>query len=200
MGVSARCSGGCALREDGELACQSGLFDESGPPDGPFRSIGGSCAIHENGELVCWREGFLDDGAPQPAGRFTAVSVGRAHLKRAHLYATPDTGSLTGGTACAIRESGEAVCWGNNDYGQADAPSGRFTAVSVGGAHACGLQESDELECWGDNNFYSQTDAPEGRFRALSTGLYHSCAIRESGELACWGALTPAATVPDALR
>ena len=56
------------------------------------------------------------------------------------------------------------------------------------------------MVCWGDNNFYSQTDAPEGRFRALSAGFYHTCAIRESGELACWGALTPAATVPDALR
>ena len=107
---------------------------------------------------------------------------------------------MTGGTACAIRESGEAVCWGNNDYGQADAPSGRFAAVSVGDAHACGLRESGEVVCWGDNNLYSQTDAPEGRFRALSAGSYHSCAIRESGELACWGALTPAATVPDSLR
>ena len=188
----------CALREDGGMACWSGE-----PLAGRFQSLDWTCAVRESGELVCQDDTLVGGGSPPPAGRFRAVSDGKGHLGRTQLYAAVAIlpfGTLVGGTSCALRESGEAACWGNNDYGQADAPPGRFAAVSVGGAHACGLRESGELVCWGDNNFYSQTDAPEGRFRSVSAGWYHSCAIRESGELACWGALTPAASVPNELR
>ena len=188
----------CALRDSGELACWGGE-----PLDGRFQAIDWTCAVRESGELVCEDDSLVGGGSPPPAGRFRAVSDGKGHLGRTQLYsavAILPFGTIVGGTSCALRESGEAACWGNNDYGQADAPPGRFAAVSVGGAHACGLRESGELVCWGDNNFYSQTDAPEGRFQAVSAGWYHSCAIRESGELACWGALTTAASVPDDLR
>ena len=53
-----------------------------------------------------------------PVGEASAtISVGRAY-------------------ACALREDGSAVCWGNNEYGQAEPPTDeRFTAVSVGDAH-----------------------------------------------------------------
>ena len=50
---------------------------------------------------------------------------------------------------CAIRGSGELVCWGANYFGGADAPGGTFRSVSVGGDHSCGLRESGEIACWG---------------------------------------------------
>ena len=43
---------------------------------------------------------------------------------------------------CAIRESGELVCWGANRYGEASPPRGTFRSVSVGHYHSCGLRKS----------------------------------------------------------
>ena len=87
---------------------------------------------------------------------------------------------------CAIRESEEIACWGDNRDGQTDAPAVRFTAISAGSLHTCALRESGEIACWGDNRD-GQTDAPAGSFTAISAGSLHTCALRESGEIACWG-------------
>ena len=98
-----------------------------------------------------------------------------------------------GGHACAIRDTGAIECWGWNDAGQqTDAPTGSFTAVSVGSWHTCAIHaESGAIECWGHNEYgaVGATDAPDGSFSAVSTGgiRSHTCAIRESGAIECWG-------------
>ena len=51
--------------------------------------------------------------------------------------------------ACALLDSGEIECWGENWADQAEPPSGRFSAVSAGGSHSCRLRESGRIECWG---------------------------------------------------
>ena len=96
--------------------------------------------------------------------------------------------SLSAGNVhtCAIRESGEIECWGNNSDGRADAPAGQFSAVSAGGEHTCGLRETGAVICWGDN-YYGETDAPAGRFGAVSAGGEHTCGLRETGAVECWG-------------
>ena len=54
---------------------------------------------------------------------------------------------------CAVRESGELVCWGSDESGQADAPEGSFRSVSVSGSYqraggyACAVRESGEVVC-----------------------------------------------------
>ena len=88
--------------------------------------------------------------------------------------------------ACALLDSGTIECWGDNEYGQADAPAGRFSAVSASNTHSCGLRETGVVECWGDNE-YGQADAPAGRFSAVSMGSLHSCGLRETGAVECWG-------------
>ena len=65
---------------------------------------------------------------------------------------------------CAVRESGEVVCWGYNDYGQSDAPPGEFRSVSAGVHHSCALRESGEIACWGSG----QLTAGSSRRRAVS--------------------------------
>ena len=112
----------------------------------------------------------IDSTPPPPviSNGFSAVSAGLNH-------------------SCAIRaESGAIECWGINDSGQTDAPTGRFTAIADGMAHSCGLHESGAIECWGWNSD-GQTDAPAGAFRAVSAGAWHTCAIRTSGAIQCWG-------------
>ena len=88
--------------------------------------------------------------------------------------------------ACAVTSGGEVECWGSNNYGQTDAPAGRFSQVSAGSWHTCAVTSGGELECWGSNT-YGQTDAPAGRFSQVSAGSWHTCAVKSGGELECWG-------------
>lgn len=119
--------------------------------------------------------------------------------------------------ACAIHESGELACWGLNDQGQTDAPSGRYRSVSAGLSHTCAVRESGEAVCWGQDGGPADVPAleihemvcsetgggctrtkvgedPLGyRFRAVATGNDATCGILESGELLCWGDYADAA-------
>lgn len=104
-----------------------------------------------------------------PAPSFTVVSAGE------HDH------------ACAVRADATVACWGGNDqWGQADAPSGSFSAVSAGQSHSCGLRTNGTVVCWG-NNDDGRTDAPSGSFVAVSAGNSHSCGVRTNGSVACWG-------------
>ena len=42
------------------------------------------------------------------------------------------TVSAGGHHACGILEGGQAACWGDNDYGQASPPDGKFIAIGAG--------------------------------------------------------------------
>ena len=96
-------------------------------------------------------------------------------------------------------DNGAAECWGANDYGQADAPSERFSAVSAGWYHTCGLRESGDIECWG-YTFDGQAQPPSGKHVQISSGAYHACALSEDGALSCWMMYSAAADVPAWLR
>ena len=117
--------------------------------------------------IVLGVAGGWEQAEAQGGDRAVAISVGSDH-------------------ACALLDSGEVECWGDNEYGQADAPGGRFSAVSAGEQHSCGLRETGAVECWGDND-YGRTDVPSGRFSAISAGPKHNCGLRETGTIQCWG-------------
>ena len=87
---------------------------------------------------------------------------------------------------CALRENGEAVCWGGDLYDQSDLPAAPFAAISVGGNHTCALREDGAAVCRG-LNFAGQSDPPAGSFAAISAGRNHTCALREDGAAECWG-------------
>ena len=189
----------CGLRENGEVDCTT-----NDAPAGRFSAVstGGTglgrpdrhtCAIRESDSAMeCWGNNEVfritaiyeeEDGTSTGEGEW--VYTGQA---------TPPEGSYTAVSAggyhtCAIRESGEIACWGDNSEGQADAPEGSFIAVSAGASHNCAIREnSGEIACWGANPYpYRSSDAPAGRFIAVSAGGSHTCAIRENGEITCWG-------------
>ena len=94
--------------------------------------------------------------------------------------------SVGGKHACALRESGEVLCWGNNDFGQLDAPEGPFQSVSAGQSHSCAVRDSGEIACWGRDN-WGQTEAPSGTYTSVSAGGGHTCAIDEAAVVHCWG-------------
>ena len=72
--------------------------------------------------------------------------------------------SLGDDHSCGITASGQAFCWGDNQFGQLGdgsdvgtsspvAVSGGllFTSVSAGGRHSCGMTAGGLAYCWGAN-------------------------------------------------
>ena len=68
---------------------------------------------------------------------------------------------MSGGNVhtCGVTSSGNVECWGRNDYGQTNLPSGTFESVSAGPYHNCGVKTDGNVECWGRND-YGQTILP----------------------------------------
>ena len=127
------------------------------------RATGGGCEIDENDALSCW--GATPEGTPR--GSFMQVDMGSMH-------------------ACALTTEGRALCWGNNEDGQLDAPSDRFVEVRAEGRMSCGLRDDGAIRCWGSNDS-GQTSPPRGQFTAIAVDTVHGCGIRADGDIQCWG-------------
>jgi alpha-tubulin suppressor-like RCC1 family protein len=123
---------------------------------------GATCGLTAGGDAWCWGinpQGALGTGAKGPGSavpgplatslKLISISIGQAH-------------------ACALDTAGNAICWGNNWYGQLGVGSAggsngfmeSFTPVAVvggltfkqivaGGTHSCALQDSGAVWCWG---------------------------------------------------
>jgi alpha-tubulin suppressor-like RCC1 family protein len=117
------------------------------------------------------------------AHHFTDVAVGETHT-------------------CGLAKNGTVHCWGfDNEFGQSDAPTGRFRQISAGLAHTCGVTVGEEIKCWGLGDGtqtpepgpcesrvdYGQSQPPEGKFKFVSAGAVHTCALTPGGKAECWG-------------
>ena len=122
-----------------------------------------ACALTDSGRVVCWAN--EPNRIPRPEttrGPYIAVSDGLGHT-------------------CVLTTAREAVCWGWNNFGQADVPLGRYTAVSAGHVATCAVTEAGEAVCWGD----WAPELPPGSYVDISTGYYEACALTDEGEVVC---------------
>ena len=112
---------------------------------------------------------FINDGtlASFDFDSFSAVAAGWGHN-------------------CGLDTNGTIACWGWNEYGQTDTPTGTYTTITAGGTHNCGLRTNGTVTCWGDNEF-GQTDTPAGTYTTITAGGTHSCGLRTNGTVTCWG-------------
>ncbi|MGB1432445.1 MAG: RCC1 domain-containing protein, partial [Candidatus Poseidoniaceae archaeon] len=128
-----------------------------------------TCSIVDDGDLKCWgrdNSGQLGDGGTTNtdtnAPSATSIDLGTGRTAVA----------VSGGAhnTCAILDSGELKCWGDNDFGQlgdggnTDTNTPSSTAISFGSgrtadavsaAHyfTCAILDNGDLKCWGRDNY-----------------------------------------------
>ena len=170
---------------------------------------GFSCGLTTDTHVYCWGEngsGQIGDGdavspraAPSPVASsltWSAVTAGESH-------------------SCAIATTGEAYCWGRNDYGQLGLgiPGGplhgtpalvaggvHWSAISAGARFTCGIAQSGAAYCWGANGNSELGDGSQQDrfaptpvssnelFASVSAGnQMHSCALTTQNVAYCWG-------------
>ncbi len=168
------------------------------------------CAL-SHGRLECWGintfgqlgTGFPQYGIPKPSlienlpGPIVHITTGYEFI-------------------CAITESGELWCWGNNGSWQlgiggpweediwepvlVQGFNGQVINATAGHHHACAVDETGAVWCWGRNVNGQVGKHGEEIWRTpqlvagldsgvvdIEAGGDHTCALLEGGRLVCWG-------------
>eukprot|EP00960_Hanusia_phi_P053651 762421-Hanusia_phi.AAC.1 len=173
LNVSAGCHHTCVLYGASScINCNSGLLRCYGsnshnqslvPSCPPNLNVAPAVEMQADGTevLVC------PDGSPPLA--WLQVSAGMFHT-------------------CGLTALYDIVCWGANEYGQAQAPQGlKFKKVSAGAYHRCCDHPSSSPFLPPSRS--PQPPSPPYFFARTSlTYLYYgSCGITAGGEVSCWG-------------
>lgn len=223
----------CAVLADGSVKCwgnngnlQIGVPEQKQYPTPvevtglQARAIaiaGGSvhnCAVLENGAVQCWgfnNAGQLGNG--QINGNYLPGEPvqGFSETRRAVAVAAGEIHS------CALTDSGDVYCWGDNEYGQLGA--GNFDknvdfpnpvkviglglpakAIAAGNRYTCALLDDASVKCWGLNDHGQLGDGSveakaepvsviglSGEVTAITTGNSHTCVAMAAGGAMCWG-------------
>lgn len=113
------------------------------------------CALRADSTMACW--GWRNWVAGSAPSTFSVVPEPRTAWGRFISFAS------LGSSVCGVRPGGQAVCWGDNHWGQLGigALEGKygepqsvaggltFASVSAGSTRNCGLSPDGEAWCWG---------------------------------------------------
>ncbi len=167
-----------------------------------------SCYLRTAGRVVCM--GYDSDGALGGGERPTGTAI----VDPVEVLGLGDAAQIENGTSssCAVRRTGEMVCWGENGAGQLG--DGTFTnrlapravvgitnavQVSMGYQHACAVLSGGGLYCWGNGTKGAVGNGATGYFKLpvpvtgigdavhVACGDEHCCAARATGAVSCWG-------------
>ena len=169
--VQSVASGGgftCALLDDGSVKC-FGRNDTGGGSLGTLSIVRTPTPRRRSFALPAIPFPLVGYGvaADQMGDSLAAVALGTGH------HATAISAGTS--TVCAILETGQTKCWGDNSYGElglgdtknrgalttdmgdslpfVNLNATSLQSVSVGNYHACALLSDSSLKCWGDNRF-----------------------------------------------
>ena len=169
-----------------------------------------TCVLRVDGSVLCWGANdtgqidAMDPSVALPGPQLVAPTLlGGDGLAATELAASTHT--------CALREDGNAVCWGENATG-ASVPglpsvtpavpteitlATNWVQPAVGIGFTCIARSSDALAtCFGSNDRGQLTgaDAPGPvdvpsvfSFAEIDAGIGHVCGRAATGEMYCWG-------------
>ena len=148
--------------------------------------------VDSNGDLleVKFEASFTTESLPVPVA---SVGAGSIH-------------------SCGLTVTGNAYCWGFNDFGQLGDGSTtgsltpvlvsggiRFSSISTRGGHTCGVTSVGDVYCWGENfrgqlgdgttiNRLTPVLVSGGlSFASVSTAFSETCGVTTGGDAYCWG-------------
>ncbi len=166
-----------------------------------------SCATLSTGTVQCWgQNGLAQLGRGNTSGSEKNAGAVSGLTDAVQVAAGSDF-------ACALRSTGEASCWGWNDWGQLgdSSTSQRRSPVAVtgiadvvqvdaGNDHTCALHATGAVSCWGRNHagqLGKGTTSTRETTPVLVSGISNatrvaagndfSCAVLDDGQAACWG-------------
>ncbi len=163
---------------------------------------GHTCARRRSGSLWCWgdnRSGQLGNGTFAPASVPTRVEG----IADAIDIDTDGGGTIGGGHTCALRRSGDVLCWGANHLGTVGdgTTEPRSSPVSVGVSaagrvlvgwfHSCALRGVD-TQCWGLAPFLGLPESSSTPTPSTYIGGSHAnssegtTCFAAGGGVSCW--------------
>lgn len=163
-----------------------------------------SCLIDQAGSVLCW--GGNDSGQANPGISDEILMSPTPIVLPAPAVSVGAGRHFT----CALLETGEVWCWGDNTHGQlgvgtyddgtpARVPGLVARSISVGARTVCARREDDlTIECWGDSRQgqagYGDPNSPDPRTLTgtagsldVRSGHAHTCAVDATGAVSCWG-------------
>ena len=200
----------CALHQPGTISCWGPTYrsvpeEIDGISDATAITLGQShsCTLHQTGTIACWgnnSEGELGSKAGEfessDAGYTfdSSVPVGVIGISNAIAITAGDRYS------CALHQTGNISCWGDNRDGQLGNGTNNYssvpvkvkgiddaTAISAGVWSSCALHNDGNISCWGNNHLGQLGNGTGGTFHDHSpvpvkvTGIDDATAITTGG-------------------
>jgi len=134
-----------------------------------------ACILLPMGRAACWGSQTTGELG---TGSFTSPVFAPTPVSSTLRFASIDANhaNIILGFTCALTPTGQAWCWGSNDFGQLGATGAstctfgastfncsnvplavttnrRFNQLGVGLRHVCALEGTGNVYCWGDNSF-----------------------------------------------
>lgn len=135
-------------------------------------AVGGKmiCSLEGTTDLRCATEpGFTRLRPPTNVPSLTTITAGDVHV-------------------CGLTQTGSVFCWGDNNFGQQDAPEDeQFISLSAGVNNTCGVTSDNRVLCWGLDT-HSETEPPTDQlFSQAVSYTINSCGLTLEGKVTCWG-------------
>jgi hypothetical protein len=137
------------------------------------------CGIEPSGQAVCWGGQYSGPlGDPAVVQSQTPVNV----------LGVPDAIDIDESyeEACAVRASGQVLCWRQNEAPHEVVAVTDASRVTVSYGRVCAVVGAGSVVCW--DSFEEEPGAILGIDDAsqVAVGPYHACARRASGLVTCW--------------
>ena len=167
-----------------------------------------TCGIVDGGTGLCW--GINDQGQ---LGIPTALYEASPQVVSEDLIFRQLSTKAAGRHVCGIVASGDAYCWGQNDFGQIGNGSTawlaglhpvvgglKFASISAGWRSSCGVTTDGDAYCWGRGEWGQLGDglatlssvpvavAGGHHFKKVDVGSNNLvCGLVTTGSILCWG-------------